>query len=635
MITKKDIILIISYLAFFVTYGQLKEPRAVNMLDFGQVSEEASAIYLLNDGHTEVRYDRRIDTWVASTERIYRIRILKKNALDLGDVKVRLYLGGKMADQRETVDGIRATTYNFNPETGRIESSTLSKRDIYNVNVSENLKEVSFTLPNVKVNSVLEIEYTKHSPFIDQLPDWEFQLDYPVKRSHFAVTIPAFYVYVFQLQGYLKTKASNMGLDKEMKPFGRYTYQDFKAYWLMQDIPAFRKEPYMTSRDDYISKLVFQIQTLRTPEYERNFLKTWSDVTQDLQNSHRFKLYYTGKREFTAFPLPTTLPPMQRAQEIYLKFKNTFTWNKFYGVYPDVGFRKMMEEKTGNASSMGLTLFQILEQAGLEARPVLFSPRFNGAISYNYPFRDRLIATVVLLKVDGEQFLLDPLNDLPFGYLNVEFLNGKGLILGDQVAWVDLTKVAKDQKSSQVQLAISGDSIKADLMVDLKDYGMLSAGDEPEALFKTDWELQDVAITEDLLTKRTVAARIKKEVDDDLILIPLAFDEVIFSENPFESEKRHYPVDFYFRKRYSYQLTITLSEEYAFESLPESKLIRLPDRMMEVSMNVSQIGSKANITFLFSTRTNSFDVRYYNQIREAYEWISELNNTSILIRKKT
>ena len=481
----------------------------------------------------------------------------------------------------------------------------------------------------------MEIAYTRHSPFTDQLDDWEFQLDYPVKQSRFAVTIPAFYVYVFQLQGYLNTKDSNMGLDRERKPFGRYTYQDLKAYWVMEDIPAFRKEPFMTSRDDYISKLVFQIQTIRTPEYEKNFLKTWQDVTQDLQNSHRFKLFYTGKKDFTAFPISTAPDPLQRAQEIYRTFKQTFTWNDYYGVYPDVGFKKMMVDKTGNASSMGLTLFQILEQAGLDARPVLFSPRFNGAISYNYPFWDRLIATVVRLQIENKTYLLDPLHDVPFGYLNSEFLNGKGLVLGDQVEWVDLTKIAKDEKSSEVKLVISGDSIRADLALGMKDYGMVSAGDQPELFFKSDWELQDVSITEDELTSRKVTAHIGKEVEDDLILIPLTFDELIFSENPFKAEERLYPVDFYYSKRYSYQLTIQLSDEYAFESLPESKLIRLPDRLMDVSVNVSQIGSKANITFLFWTRTNSFDVKYYRQLRKAYELMEELDNTSILVRKKT
>ncbi len=635
MMTKKILLLTLSCFLAVLGYSQLTEPRPVNMLDFGVLDDEASAVFLVNNGHTEVRYDRRINTWVASTEHVYRIRILKKDALDMGDVKIPLYLGGNMADQRETVDGIKATTYNFNPETGRIESSTLSKREIYKVDLSEHTKEVSFTLPNVKVNSVLEIAYTKHSPFIDQLDDWEFQRDYPVKYSHFAVTIPAFYVYVFQLQGHLQTKASNMELDKVRKPFGRYTYQDLKAFWVMENIPAFRKEPFMTSRDDYLSKLVFQIQTLRTPEYEKNFLKTWEDVTRDLQNSQRFKLYYTGKKDFTAFPLSTASDPLQRAQEIYARFKKTFTWNKYYGVYPDVGFKKMMEGKTGNASSMGLTLFQILEQAGLDARPVLFSPRFNGAISYNYPFRDRLIATVVRLKIDGQTYLLDPMNRLPFGYLDSEYLNGKGLVLGDQVDWVDLTRVAKDQRSSEVKLTISGDSIKGDLALNMKDYGMLAAGDQPETLFKSDWEVQEVAIAEDELTSRVVTARLERETEDDLILIPLAFDELIFRENPFKAEDRLFPVDFYFNKRYSYQLSIELSEEYAFESLPENKIIRLPDRLMDMTLNVSQIGSKVNITFLFWTRTNSFDVRYYPKLREAYEMMGELDGTSIIVRKKT
>ena len=95
MMTKKILTLTISLFLACIAYGQLTEPRDVNMLDFGAVEQETSAIFLVNNGHTEVRYDRSIGTWVASTERIYRIRILKKDALDMGDVKIRLYWGAK------------------------------------------------------------------------------------------------------------------------------------------------------------------------------------------------------------------------------------------------------------------------------------------------------------------------------------------------------------------------------------------------------------------------------------------------------------------------------------------------------------------------------------------------------------
>ncbi len=633
--TKNAILLVCALFLSFASYGQLGEPRAINMLDFGAPEQDVAAIYLLNNGHTEVRYDRTLNTWFASTQRIYRVRILTEDALDLANVKIRLHLAGKMAEERQYVDEINATTYSFNIETGRIEKAPLSKRNIYRTKINEKTAEVSFSLPKVQVGSVLEVSYTKHSPFIDQLEDWHFQKDYPVKRSRFDVTIPAFFVYVFQLQGYFKTKASNVGLDPKKRSFGRYTYQELKAYWQMENMPAFREESFMTTREDYISKLVFQIQSLQLPDYERNYLKTWEAVTHDLQNSHRFKLFYEGKKDFTAFPLSKAANPLVRAQEIYESFKKAFTWNQYYGVYPDAGFKKMMIDREGNASSMGLTLFQSLVQAGLDARPVLISPRSNGAIAYNYPFYDKLIATMVRLEIDGKVYLLDPLTDVPFGYLNGEFINGKGLILSDKVQWVDLTRRAIEQKSSTVQLQVSGDSISGQIELKMADYGMVSASSNPEELFKSDWDVLNVQIAEDELTSRKILAHIKKEIDDDLILIPLTFDELIFGENPLKPEERLYPLDFYYKKRYSYQLTIQLSEEYTFESLPENKIVRLAGRLLDMSINVSQIGSKANITFLFWTRTNSFDARHYSKVREAYELMGSLENTAVVVKKKT
>lgn len=635
MMTKKITFLIATCLFFFKSEAQLEEPRPVNLLDFNVEAPNESAIYLINDAHTHVIYDTSIDAWVASTEYFYRIRVLSKDGLDLGNVKVRLYKSGKMVDQRQYLDQIKATTYNFNVETGKIEKSVLSKKKVFRTKVNDNWQEVSFALPNVKVNSVIDIRYTKRDPFYNQLEDWYFQKDHPVVKSRYSVAIAAFFQYVFQLQGQLKTKDSKMEVSKERTPFGRYVYQDIEAFWLMENIPAFRKEPFMTTRDDYISKLVFQLQAVKTPELETTYLKSWEDVTQDLQDDHRFKLFYTGKKDFTAFELSKAPDPLARAKKIYADFKQYFKWDQKFGVHPNVGFRAMMAEKSGNTSSMGLTLFQILEQSGLEAKPVMFSPRFHGKISYNYPFVDRLIATVVRLRIDGKTYLLDPVNNVPFGYLHKDFLNGQGLVLGNRVEWQDLTRGATMQRSSQLTGKLAGDSLTVDIQLDLVDYGMVSSETQVADLFETDWNIVETNIVTDEVTKQSVTAKMVTEIEDDLILFPLKFDRVVFQDNPFESNERLNPIDFYYKKKFSYQLALELSDEYEIESLPKSRSVRTSDSKLNASLNVSQIGSKVNVTFIFWTRTNSFGTQYYPKLKEAYELMAELGNTVIVAKRKT
>ena len=635
MTTQKLVTFVAAYLAISMAFAQLEEPKPVNIADFNIEMPGESAVYLINDAHTQVRYDDRIDSWVAATERVYRIKVLSTDGLDLGTVKMLLYQSGNRIDQRQYLDNIEATTYNFNQQTSQIEKSVLSRKDIYRTDLNEEWREVSFALPNVKVNSIIEIRYIKRDPFYSQLDDWYFQKDYPVLRSRYSVAIAAFFQYVFQLQGHLEAKESKMGLSKSVQNFGRYNFQDIEAYWLMEDIPAFREEPFMTTRDDYVSKLVFQLQSVVTPDSESTYLKSWEDVTKDLQDDRRFKLFYTGKKDFTAFHLSTLPDPLDRARKIYTDFKQHFAWDEQYGVYPNVTFRQMMNERSGNTASMGLTLYQILKQADLDVKPVVFSPRSFGQISYNYPFADRFVATIVRLNIEDNTYLLDPVRDLPFGYLSPNFLNGKGLVLGEEVAWEDLNKGAQKNRSCLIKARLAGDSLAVDVRLTLKDYGMVPTETEVQSLFDSDWEVDRAEIVKDEMTQQQVKASIRTKVEDDLILIPLKFDNILFEENQLVASERLFPVDFYFKKRLTYQMTLSLSGEFEIESLPENKLIRTADSKLNASLSVNQAGHEVNITFLFWTRTNSFGTPYYPQLREAFELMAEVEHTVIVVKRKS
>lgn len=625
MFSHQLVFVIISCLFVFTSWAQ---PRPVETVDFQVTASGESAIYIYNDAETEIVYDSERYFWKVRTKYLTRLKLLNKDGLDLANVKIPLYVEGKGAGKRERLTSIEAATFNLDEASGSISKIELSENDIIRNKVNENREEVIFVMPGARESSVLELIYVIESPFWQRLDDWYFQKDHPVISSRYYISVPEMIEYVYLLSGSKQPEATDV-----ISVSGN-SYDFNEAYWLMEDLPGFRMEDLMTNRDDHISKLTFQLQSVINGDKKTSFLKSWENVMNDLQGNKRFNQFYAGKKDFDLMKWESASNPLLTAQLMYAAFKSRFSWDGKYAVYPNVSFSELMSARNGNASSLGLALFQVLKQSGFQVKPVLLSPRFNEKINPKYPFEDRFIATVVRLTIENQVYLLDPINPVPFGYLAPNLLRGEGLVLGDSVAWQDLTRNAIEYKASTVRLNVTEDEIDGNIEFNMRDYGTISKEENLETLFNTDWEVSNVTYQENTLTRQKVGANIKSSIDDDLILIPLTFDQLIFNDSPFESEERQYPIDFYFKKQYSYMSSIELSEAFEFESLPESQLIRTNDNQMNAALNVSQLGNTVTLTFLFWTRKQSFDAKHYPSIKRAYDLMAELSNGAIIVKRK-
>lgn len=599
---------------------RFKRPPEVSIADFTVKFPGKSAIYLINDGHTDLYLDRALGYWKASTTYFYRIKILEKAGLGLANFKIPLRVRGKLATKQERLKDFKATTYNYN-EIGYIEIEELSESDINRHKVTQGIEEVSFALPKVKVNSIIEVSYTIDSPFLSEIDDWYFQKDVPVQRSQYSVSIAQNFQYAYILSGVLKPKE-----------YPRTNFNYTEKVWLIRGIPAFREEPMMTSREDHIAKLSLQLNAVTLGDDERTFLKSWEDVGHDLRENKLFEQFYSSE---ISMDQKSSTEELALARELYEDFKLRYSWNGKFGIYPDVSLREMNKKSQGNSSAMGLLLYRRMREAGLFVEPVLSSPRSRGKLLKNYPLAERLIVTTVRLEIANDLYLLDPINDVPFGFLGESLLNGEGMILSNFADWQDLNVRNNDIRTSQVHIQILEKSIRADVELNLKDYGVVDDDMDLKELFKTDWEASEILLEENETTSQKITARISKEVDNDLIIVPLAFDNIVFLETPFEAKERTYPIDFFFKKRYGYVLSIELAGDYEFESIPEGRIVKTLDNNLSAILNVNQIGDKLNLTFLFESKTTTFRPGQYHQVKQAYSFMAELANSSIIVKRKS
>lgn len=589
--------------------------KPVSINDFKVRVPGESAIYLINNGRTDILLGP--NGWGYKTKYFLRIKILESAGLDLADFKIK-YLA-----EKEEISELKVRTLNYDYDLSEIKADYLYPNEIYEAEVSEGWNEISFAAPQVKVNSILEVTYIKSSPFVSKLDDWFFQKEYPVKRSLYSLTAPSHYAYKFLLRG-----IQEIGVEEIPGfPFNEW-------FWLMEDVPGFQEEPFLASKRDNLSSLISQLESVTVGPISETFLKSWKDVTGDLQESKLFKAYYNGRRSFSSFQLPGAASSrLAYAKAIYRKFSSQFKWNKNYGVFPDLRPKEIIRNRSGNAPALGLTLFQVLKEAGFEVQPVVFSPRKNGKLIKSDPYIDRLKALVVRLNLNGEIYLLDPIHDVPFGFLDKEFLNGEGLILGDSVSWQDLTINAHEEKTGRVKVHISEDSLFVDLDYSMEGYASLN--DYHEILSNSLWDLSQVEVEENEINEKHIKASISDGIDEENLFLPVAFDNLIFEKNPFEEEERQYPIDFYFKKNFMYTYIVDLSDDYEFEFVPDNQTIRTQDGRLYADFNVNNLGQRLEIQFQFRTSETTFLVEEYPVVKSAYKLMEKLKGLEILISRKT
>ena len=103
-----------------------------------------------------------------------RIKILKESGKDYADFKIYYSTD---CEPREYVEGIKVVTYN--KENGKTIVNKLPRKLIFDEEVSENRRAVSFSPQNVRVGSVVEITFTYESPYV--FPSRNMTRSCPVK----------------------------------------------------------------------------------------------------------------------------------------------------------------------------------------------------------------------------------------------------------------------------------------------------------------------------------------------------------------------------------------------------------------------------------------------------------------------
>ncbi len=653
-----------------IAFGKISQDEIE--MRFYPLDSSAHAVVLGDYGHSRFVYHVQKGIQLVYT-RHTRIKILNAQGYDWATVEIPLYHDGT---SQEEVTQIKGFTYNLQGE--KIEKEKLKNDGKFREKLDEDWEVVKFTMPNVREGSVIEYTYTITSDFLFNLQDWEFQKSIPVVWSEYEVQIPEYFYYKQVLQGYhpLVINEQNSGnafftiTQRERTGGGDFSSPvqskvtnhriDFTTTtyrWAAEAVPALTEEPYLTTLDDYIMKITFELASTRFPgEPVRNYTNTWEKIDEELLADESFgKVLKRGnsvKHQVETLTKGMATPEEQMLS-IYSYVRDHIQWDGHHTLAARQSLKQTLENQSGNVADINLLLTALLREAGIVADPVVLSTRSHGVLRKSFPMLQQFNYVITRAMIGDNQFLLDGTEAAcPANLLPVRCLNGEGRLVNEAMGekWISLVPKTAAYSFSMVSLQLDQTlhwvgkvtnaanpydalRLRHEIKADHDQAHYLEKNGKLQGWKVNHYALQDV----DNLNKP-----VKEEYEVELTGQYMEAGELVYlntvltgqlAENPFKLENRTYPVDFAYPYQMTYILNLMLPEDYVLEETPEDVFIALPDHGGMYSYQVKSTGNMVQVLSKLEISRSRFMAEEYPYLREFFDKLVAKQKEQLVLRK--
>jgi len=610
---------------------------------------EAEAVVLFDIGLSQ--FIQKNNTFVLRFTRTRRIKILDESGISFAEFSIPFYY--QKAGDTEIVTSIKAVSYNY--ENSQLVKSELNPSNIYEEVLSEHWKTKKVAVPNVKVGTVVEYKYVIESPFHFNLPDWKFQDRIPTIYSRYTAEMIPFYEYVFIAQGFSQFSHQSSEVDKGLsRHFGPVEFKDMVHTYVMKNVPAFRDESFMTSSEDYIMKIDFQLAKFtNTRGINTEVISTWEKL-KDSYLKHADFGKYVKKGQKTAVAILESnlnlsgMKDEDKIEHIVKYVKNEVSWNGYNAKYASKSCKDLLKEKTGNAADINLFLTSMLQAAGLNATPALISTRNHGKINSKYPFSHLFNYVVVVIDLDGGYVVTDATEtNVSCFRMPLRCMNETGLLIKDgEVEWLNLNSDFLSRSNYQIEINIDPEQLvsSASMIVQATDYESYTMKERFESdsskfaeyLNKHGFEsISKINFGNHEDPKKTYFYAVEGEyemevLENNIIIKPFLY--IPPSENRLIQKKRTYPVDFVYAYSKTFTSTINIPENYVVVDLPDK--IKIDNATGTVILQYEQVEDVLTIKGEYAFKQAVYTSSQYEKVKFYMKNIVKIFNTPVVLKKK-
>lgn len=605
----------------------------------------AEAVVLFDVGKTY--YNQLEYSFNLVFERMTRIKILKESGIRWAEFEIPFYYYN---NEPELVYGISAVAYNY--EDGKLKKTWINETNVFTQKIGSRRGIKKIAIPNVKKGTIIEFAYTIETPNITFIRNWDFQWEIPVIYTEYQFHSIPFFDYTWLLQGAKKFDVVMQRKDFGIQWFHGIEYSETINTFRMYNVPAFKDEEFITSIDDYIIKLNFQLARVNHSDGKTEFLTSWSDLSRLFYKDEDYGKYMRKSESFlsTIFNLDSLKKHNQKERfDLIVNYvKNNFSYKNEIGDFASKTPKNFINDKFGSSAEINLFLAGLLNASGIEAYPVLMSTRNNGKIKYDYPFLLFFNYTIVSANVDGKIVLTDAtetncLNDR----IPPRCINDKGLIINNkEVEWADLTTDRPSETLTNLSIGLSDSKINASIHIRANEYDALSLrnsfGNDKNKILKKytqkDYQLYESGINIKNANNKEESYLLQlnlnyplTEINNKIYLSPF-LDEVIY-ENPLKSESRTYPIDMSYPNKKSFTSEIQIPDNYSVDYMPEN--YEVDNELFTVAYKVLKNDSKVNVSFMYHFKNSLYQADKYDEIKGYFDQIVKRGSDKIILQKKS
>ncbi len=621
---------------------------------------DAIAVILYDYGSTYLDLDTRSGSFYYVYEKKIRVQILDEDGYDWADLSIPLL---DIRGTREGMSRFRAHVHNL--DGNRVNSTRIRSRHGITERTSDNLRTIKFSFPDIQPGSIVEYRYSIRSPFLYNLPTWQFQYAVPVEYSEYNLELPEFYNYQFYMQGYEDLDISEQDVssvsyllpsgNRPQDGTGRVSANTTTYKWVMRDVPAMRPEPYTTSIRNYLSMIRFELSSIMFPgRTPIPYTTSWRDIDSRLREDEDFGGFLSGnrqlRRDVDALDIASG-SDMEKIAAAMQYIQDNIRWNERRGIYASGSPRSVFREGSGNAADVNLMLVAALRELGIEANPVVSSTRDNGVVIQSFPTMSRFNYLLAAVRLENDELLLLDATDrfCPPGMIPTRALNGHGRLISETSAeWVALETnyLSHEQRDYHFSMDQNG-HLTGTSRVEVSDYAAYSVRRDLELKGNLDEyieSLQEGAAGKEIIS---LAIQNEEELDQPLIKemeleVSEAFshagDMILFTpmlfealeENPFRIDERVYPVDYTVPFREDISMVFDIPQGYEIDFLPEPVQITLEDQASFAYSLEQNEDNQIELTYHFEISQSMFLPSDYEALQELYGVMVEKQNEQIV-----
>ncbi len=607
---------------------------------------DAPAVVLFDRGESKFIQD---DThgFILTFTRHTRIKIFEEGGFDQSEIEIYLSIG---KGARETVRKIKG--YSYNLIDGKLVQTALDPTQIFQEKVNEYWYMKKFAMPKIKKGTIIEFSYTIDSPFYNHFRDWKFQSDIPTMYSEYKVGMIPFYSYRYRLQGasrlHKQKKYEHTGISRT---FAGIPFKDMVYEFGLKNIPSFKDENFISSREDYIKKIEFQLAEINYPSgYRRKYMDTWPNLANEYLEADRFGRYLKKSEKWAGKNANSfkTMDEEQRYNAILDFVKSNYKWNEYSGDFALLSFKDFQDELSGNIANINLLTIGIMRSNGIEANPVIISTRNNGKVQQQFPNSDAFNYVLILAKINDKLKLLDATQGFcPNQLIPSKCINGKGFIITeDSENWITISNNAPSIEETKLEYTINQDNYTIDGVCEKTSTGYLAIRDRRNYYndnenFKTNLKKYGFNDDESFEVKYLMEEDQPFEyqfdftqdidiIDNQIILAPFA--HLSPEDNPFKQEKREMPIDLVTKKAYRYNVIINIPKGYKVDVMPVNKTLKSEN--VEFNYMAQKIEeNKIRLFAIYNFKKPNYPSKSYRELKNFMNTVTKKLNSKIVLIK--